>query len=96
VTSGPYHYIRHPQYNGIFLALFGQLIHWPTLPTLVLFPIIIWVYYRLARKEERDMITRFGDEYAVYKGKTPMFFPRAGQWRQIIEGGEDTTGVLPY
>ena len=95
VTSGPYRYIRHPQYTGIFLALFGQLIHWPTLPTLVLFPIIIWVYYRLARKEERDMITRFGDEYAVYKGKTPMFFPRAGQWRQMIEGEDDTTWVSP-
>jgi len=85
VTSGPYRYVRHPQYTGIFLALFGQLIHWPTLPTIVLFPVIVWVYYRLARKEERDMAAKYGAAYRIYSEHTPMFFPRFRQWRQLFD-----------
>lgn len=72
--------IRHPQYTGIMLAVFGQTIHWPTIVTLVLFPIIILVYVRLARKEERAMIVRFGTEYQDYIERVPMFFPRMGDW----------------
>lgn len=75
VTGGVYQYMRHPQYTGIYLAVFGQLIHWPTILTLALFPVIIWVYYRLARREERVMIERFGDEFTVYMERVPMFFP---------------------
>lgn len=51
-TDKLYGVVRHPQYTGIFLAIFGQLIHWPTIPTLVLFPVIVWAYYRLSKKEE--------------------------------------------
>ena len=75
VTHGIYRYIRHPQYTGIYLAIFGQLIHWPTIPTLVLFPVIVAAYYTLARKEEKVMIEKFGDEYRDYVKKVPMFFP---------------------
>lgn len=42
-TDGLYGVVRHPQYTGVFLALFGQLVHWPTIPTLLLFPFIVWV-----------------------------------------------------
>jgi len=93
VTSGPYHYIRHPQYTGIFLALFGQLIHWPTLPTILLFPVIVGVYYRLARKEESDMLAKFGNQYRAYMRQTPMFFPHIRQWRQLFGEGMDGTGL---
>lgn len=51
-TDGVYSFMRHPQYTGIFLAIFGQLVHWPTIPTLLLAPVIVWLYVRLARREE--------------------------------------------
>jgi len=87
VTEGVYRYMRHPQYTGIFLALFGQLVHWPTLPTLLLFPVIVWLYHRLARKEEKRMLERFGEEYEAYMRRTPMFFPRPGSWGKALAGG---------
>jgi protein-S-isoprenylcysteine O-methyltransferase Ste14 len=76
VTEGVYRYMRHPQYTGIYLAIVGQLIHWPTIPTLLLFPVIVLAYRHLARKEEKVMIERFGDEYRSYMEKVPMFFPK--------------------
>ena len=80
-----YGVVRHPQYSDIFLALFRQLIHWPTIPTLVLFPLIVWFYVRLARKEERAMVERFGGIYKAYVHQVPMFFPRFGKWRRLVE-----------
>jgi protein-S-isoprenylcysteine O-methyltransferase Ste14 len=76
VTDGVYGIVRHPQYTGIYLALAGQLIHWPTLPTLLLFPFIAWLYYRLARKEENNLLEKFGAEYKRYMERVPMFFPK--------------------
>src|SRR3989304_1360880 len=55
--------VRPPQYTGIFLGLFGQLIHWPTIPTVVLFPVVVWAYVRLARRGEAQMVGRFGEAY---------------------------------
>ena len=83
-TAGPYAVIRHPQYLGIFVALFGQLIHWPTIPTVVLFPVIVWAYVRLARREEREMVAHFGEAYREYQERVPGFIPRAGQWRDLL------------
>lgn len=77
-TDGLYLMARHPQYTGIFLAIFGQLIHWPTIPTLILFPVIIWAYYRLAKREEQRMLATFGAHYAVYRQQVPMFLPKSG------------------
>ena len=76
VADGVYGIIRHPQYAGIFLAIFGQLIHWPTIPTLLLSPLIVCVYFRLARREEARLIKQFGTEYLEYRQRVPMFFPR--------------------
>lgn len=89
VMDGLYRYMRHPQYTGIYIALFGQIIHWPTIPTLVLFPFIVWAYYRLARREEREMIERFGDKYREYMGKVPMFFPGKDRWRGVFFEGRN-------
>lgn len=82
--SGLYGLVRHPQYTGIFLAIFGQLIHWPTIPTLVLFPIVVWAYYRLAKKEEQEMVEKFGIEYLNYKNSVPMFFPNTVNWKRFL------------
>ena len=83
-----YAVVRHPQYTGIFLAVFGQLIHWPTIPTLVLFPVIVWAYYRLSLREERQMIQQFGSSYETYRQNIPMFFPKRGEWKKLISTRE--------
>lgn len=75
VKSGVYHYIRHPQYTGLLLLSFGMLVEWATLPMLVLFPVMIGMYSRLAKKEEGEMLVEFGDEYRVYMKETKMFIP---------------------
>jgi methanethiol S-methyltransferase len=75
VTEGAYAIVRHPQYAGIFLVAFGTLIHWPTIPTLLLAPVIMWLYERLAKREEADLIERFGIQYRQYQELVPMFVP---------------------
>lgn len=94
-TERLYSVVRHPQYTAIFLAIFGQLIHWPTIPTLVLFPAIIWAYYRLAKREEAQMTERFGEDYVTYRSRVPMFLPRRRQWRRLLEEGRSPMGTRP-
>lgn len=77
-TTGPYAHVRHPQYMGFVAILFGFLLQWPTLLTLAMFPILVLMYARLAVFEEREMVARFGDAYAVYAKRTPRFVPRLG------------------
>lgn len=84
-SEGLYGVVRHPQYTGIMLAVFGQIVHWPTIITLVLFPVIVLVYVRLARKEERDMISRFGAAYQEYMQQVPMFFPGWNDWGRLFD-----------
>jgi len=78
-VSGPYARIRHPQYVGFVLIMFGFLLQWPTLVTLVMFPILVLMYGRLAKHEEREMLAGFGDEYRRYLKEVPGFIPRLGQ-----------------
>ncbi len=76
VTDGVYAHVRHPQYLGIFLVTSGFLLQWVTIPTAILFPILVWLYYRLARKEEQEMESAFGSDYLNYKSRVPMILPR--------------------
>lgn len=76
VTSGIYGRVRHPQYFGLFLITVGMLIQWPTIITAVMWPILMFLYYRLARREEKEMESRFGDKYLVYRRNVPMLMPR--------------------
>jgi protein-S-isoprenylcysteine O-methyltransferase Ste14 len=75
-TTGPYASIRHPQYVGIILIMVGFLMQWPTILTLVMFPILVTMYVRLVRREEREVAAEFGEAYTKYAEKTPAFFPR--------------------
>ena len=77
-TTGPYARIRHPQYVGFVLIMFGFLLQWPTLLTLIMFPILVYMYVRLARREEREVQREFDAAYARYAAATPAFFPRFG------------------
>ena len=75
-TSGVYARVRHPQYVGFVLVMFGFLLQWPTLLTLVMFPVLVFMYVRLARTEERETIREFGDQYRAYMENVPAFIPR--------------------
>ena len=77
-TTGPYTYVSPPQYDGFILIMVGFLLQWPTLLTLIMFPILVMMYVRLARREEREVREEFGEEYAQYAAATPAFFPRPG------------------
>jgi methanethiol S-methyltransferase len=78
VTDGVYARIRHPQYTGLFVIVFGEgIVHWPTIFSLIAFPVIVVAYTVLARKEERRMLAEFGDEYRDYQRRVPMFIPRS-------------------
>jgi len=74
-TTGPYAYVRHPQYAGFALIMFGFLLQWPTLLTLAMFPVLVWMYVRLARQEEREALREFGDEYRRYMSRVSGFIP---------------------
>ena len=91
-TEGPYAVVRHPQYTGFFLVVFGEgVVHWPTVFSLAAFPIIVVAYVLLARREERQMVDRCGDEYVSYQRRVPMFFPRPSEWRRLFQVSSAST-----
>jgi protein-S-isoprenylcysteine O-methyltransferase Ste14 len=74
--TGPYARIKHPQYAAFIIIMLGFLIQWPTLLTLIMFPVLIWVYSHLARREEKEALAEFGEPYARYAENTPRFIPQ--------------------
>ena len=77
-TTGAYSYVRHPQYVGFITIMFGFLLQWPTVLTLIMFPPLVAMYVHLARSEEREARMTFGDAYAAYAAITPSWIPRIG------------------
>lgn len=76
VTEGIYARVRHPQYTGLFLIVFGEgIVHWPTIVSVLAFPVILLAYTLLARKEEKQMLKKFGESYRDYQRRVPMFIP---------------------
>lgn len=75
-TTGLYARIRHPQYVGFILIMLGFLLQWPTIVTLLMFPVLVSMYVRLAVAEDREMEKEFTETYIEYRKKTPAFFPR--------------------
>lgn len=74
--TGMYARMRHPQYVGFIVIMIGFLFQWPTLITLIMFPILVWFYARLAKKEEQESIKEFGSAYRQYMKETPRFIPK--------------------
>lgn len=77
-ATGPYARIRHPQYAGFVLIMLGFLLQWPTFLTVLMFPVLVWMYARLARREEKEVQAEFGEAYTRYAAVTPAYFPRIG------------------
>lgn len=76
VTDGVYRFVRHPQYLGLWLMTVGLWVQWPTVVALVLWPAVLYLYYRLAQAEERAVAARFPAEYQAYATQVPPFIPR--------------------
>ena len=87
-STGPYAHMRHPQYSAFMLIMLGFFMQWPTLLTLAMFPILVVVYVRLARREEQEALAQFGDLYARYAAAIPPFIPRLRPQRRTA-GGPD-------
>jgi protein-S-isoprenylcysteine O-methyltransferase Ste14 len=75
-VNGPYAHLRHPQYLAFITIMVGFLLQWPTILTVIMFPILVWMYVRLAHREEKDAAAEFGDTYASYAALVPAFVPR--------------------
>jgi protein-S-isoprenylcysteine O-methyltransferase Ste14 len=75
-TTGPYAWVRHPQYAAFIVIMLGFLFQWPTLLTLAMFPILVWMYVRLARAEEQEVGRQFGEEWRRWAARTPAWIPR--------------------
>ncbi|MFA7291299.1 MAG: isoprenylcysteine carboxylmethyltransferase family protein [Rhodocyclaceae bacterium] len=91
-TTGPYARVRHPQYVAFVLIMVGFLLQWPTLITLTMFPILLVVYVRLARREEGDSAAAFGEEWTRYARTTPAFWPR---WNGVSAHPKPDKGESP-
>ena len=77
-TQGVYARLRHPQYVGFVLIMFGFLLQWPTILTLAMFPVLVFMYVRLAIFEEREAEKEFGLVWRDYAAHTPRFLPHLG------------------
>lgn len=85
-TTGPYAVVRHPQYVAFIAIMSGFLLQWPTFLTLLMFPILVRMYIRLARLEEKEAREFFGEDYERYAAATPGFIPRLGRKKAAAEG----------
>jgi protein-S-isoprenylcysteine O-methyltransferase Ste14 len=85
-STGPYAYIRHPQYLAFIAVMVGFLIQWPTLVTLIMFAVLVVTYVRLAHREEREVEAEFGDVWRAYAARTPRWIPRLGGGAHRSEG----------
>lgn len=81
-TTGPYAWMRHPQYAAFIVIMLGFLLQWPTIPTMLMFPILVGMYVHLAHKEDAEVRAEFGEAYARYAAATPAFSPR---WKRKSE-----------
>ncbi|MGE0160826.1 MAG: isoprenylcysteine carboxylmethyltransferase family protein [Gemmatimonadales bacterium] len=80
-TTGPYARVRHPQYVGFVLIMLGFLVQWPTILTLLMFPVLVVMYWRLSIWEEREAQRLFGEAYEAYAERVPRFIPEVTSWR---------------
>lgn len=81
VTTGAFHYIRHPLYLASLLAYLGLTFSTASLISLVLWVVIFIFHNYIGSYEERLLVTKFGDMYRQYQSKTGKWIPRLDAWR---------------
>jgi protein-S-isoprenylcysteine O-methyltransferase Ste14 len=79
VTTGLYSRTRHPQYLGFLILTLGMNLEWTTIFTIILWPFLAVLYYKLANQEDKENEEQFGEDFLKYKKSVPSFFPR---WRK--------------
>lgn len=84
-TKGLYAVVRHPQYVALAVSGLGLAILWPRFLSLVLLAVMLFLYYVLAKDEERRMLGRYGESYRDYMSRTGMFLPRLARARHSTE-----------
>jgi protein-S-isoprenylcysteine O-methyltransferase Ste14 len=75
VKESIYEYIRHPLYFSLFLVGTGVMIKDPQPAQLVLGFVNLVAVYLTALIEEKEMISKFGNQYSEYMKETKMFIP---------------------
>jgi protein-S-isoprenylcysteine O-methyltransferase Ste14 len=76
VERGPYRFVRHPVYSGIFLAVIGggfAVQSWAAVVLLVIMYAILF-RYRIAA-EEQILISEFGEQYQSYSKRVKRLIP---------------------
>jgi protein-S-isoprenylcysteine O-methyltransferase Ste14 len=86
-TTGAYAHVRHPQYVGLLLIMVGFLVQWPTIPTLLMFPVLVVTYRRLGIREERAAREQFAERWDAYAAQTPRMIPRLRHLAGSRSGG---------
>lgn len=74
--TGPYAHVRHPQYLAFIAIMVGFLLQWPTLLTALMFPVLVFMYVRLARREEVEIDAALGETWRAYARRTPRWIPK--------------------
>ncbi len=75
VTTGIYHYIRHPLYSSLLLLAWGIFFKAPTVIGLFLALVATIFLLATARADESECIRFFGSAYENYIKQTKMFIP---------------------
>lgn len=75
VRTGPYAFIRHPMYFGWWTAVLGLLFLYRTWIILVMLAFSLVVFAGRARKEEKVLAERFGEEWKSYSAVTKFLIP---------------------
>lgn len=78
-VTGLYARVRHPQYLGFVAIMFGFLLQWPTIVTVVMFPVLVFMYWKLSLGEEAECRKRFGRAWDDYASRVPAFIPAIGK-----------------
>jgi protein-S-isoprenylcysteine O-methyltransferase Ste14 len=75
VSTGIYHYIRHPLYTSLLLLTWGIFFKSPSLAGIILAFSVTLLLIATARADERECSQFFGPPYREYMRKTKMFIP---------------------
>ncbi len=93
VTRGPYRWVRHPYFLAILVLLLGTIVALQAWAALILFLPTVRITVERARREEHNLLLRFGDRYERYARLVPFILPLGPPMPK--DGGPWTVGRGP-